>query len=119
MKQWSLRTAVLALPLAAVVGAAVLTPTANAATAAQGGHGHDATRAALRAVVESGGLPGAAAHIQDGRARWFAAAGYADTATSRERSAGEHFRGPVSPRRSSRPFSSNWRPRGDCAWTTR
>ncbi|MCX5152008.1 beta-lactamase family protein [Streptomyces sp. NBC_00320] len=96
MKQWSLRTAVLALPLAAVVGAAVLTPTANAATAAtaaQGGHGHDATRAALRAVVESGGLPGAAAHIQDGRARWFAAAGYADTATGRERSAGEHFRG--------------------------
>ncbi|MEU8776895.1 serine hydrolase domain-containing protein [Streptomyces sp. NPDC048606] len=110
MKQRPLRTASLALTLAAAVGAALLTPTANAATASVtaptpaptsasaaesggAGRGHDATRAALRALVEEGGLPGVAAHTQDGRARWFAAAGHADTTTGRARSSGDHFRG--------------------------
>nr|WSW41919.1 beta-lactamase family protein [Streptomyces sp. NBC_01001] len=96
MKQRSLRTASLALTLAAAVSVAVLTPTAtaaNTANATQAGRGHDATRAALRALVEAGGLPGVAAQTQDGRAKWFGAAGYADTATGRERSAGDHFRG--------------------------
>lgn len=95
MKQGSSRTARLALVSAAVLGAAVLAPPPNAANAADTGRGesgHDATRAAVRALVASGGLPGAVAHTQDGSARWFASAGHADTATGRGRSAGEHFR---------------------------
>ncbi|MEV0993097.1 serine hydrolase domain-containing protein [Streptomyces sp. NPDC049949] len=92
MKLRSLGTASLALTLAAFVSAAVPTPTAYAANAGRGGVGHGATRAAVRALVESGGLPGAAAHVQEGRAGWFTAAGHADTATGRERSPGEHFR---------------------------
>ncbi|ROQ99805.1 D-alanyl-D-alanine carboxypeptidase [Streptomyces sp. 2132.2] len=101
MKQGSSRTARLALVSAAVLGAAVLAPPPNAANAAnaangadtgRGEGGHEATRAAVRALVASGGLPGAVAHTQDGSARWFTSAGHADTATGRGRSADEHFR---------------------------
>ncbi|MEU9983131.1 serine hydrolase domain-containing protein [Streptomyces sp. NPDC050856] len=70
--------------------AAVLAPSAYAAPA---GHGHEATRTALRDLVYGGGLPGVAAEVRDGRGRWFAALGHADTATGRGRSAGDHFRG--------------------------
>ncbi|MET9319841.1 serine hydrolase domain-containing protein [Streptomyces sp. NPDC003038] len=90
MKQRVARTASLALALAAAVGAATLTPSAHAA---QTERGHEATRTALHALVEKGGLPGVAAKTQDGTGRWFGSAGYGDTATGRKRSAGDHFRG--------------------------
>ncbi|MBT2399829.1 serine hydrolase [Streptomyces sp. ISL-100] len=89
MKQRA-HTALLALSLAVAVGAATLTPSAHAA---QPERGHEATRTALHNLVEKGGLPGVAAKAQDGKGRWSGAAGYADTATGRKRSAGDHFRG--------------------------
>ncbi|MBT2525055.1 beta-lactamase family protein [Streptomyces sp. ISL-99] len=89
MKQTA-RTASLALALAVALGAATLTPSAHAAPSERG---HEVTRTALRDLVEKGGLPGVAAKAQDGKGRWFGAAGYADTATGRKRSAGDHFRG--------------------------
>lgn len=90
MKQRATRTASLAVAVAAAVGAATLTPSAHAAQPADG---HHATRTALRALVEKGGLPGVAAKARDGKGSWFASAGHADTATGRERSSGDHFRG--------------------------
>ncbi|GAA4888293.1 serine hydrolase domain-containing protein [Streptomyces coeruleoprunus] len=92
MQQRSARTALLALALAVTVGAATLAPSAHAARPGHG-HGHEATRTALRDLVVKGGLPGVAAQTQDGRGRWFGSAGHADTATGRQRSAGDHFRG--------------------------
>ncbi len=89
MKQTA-RTASLALALAVSLGAATLTPSAHAAPS---GRGHEVTRTALRDLVEKGGLPGAVAKAQDGKGKWFGAAGYADTATGPKRSAGDHFRG--------------------------
>ncbi|MCQ0024544.1 hypothetical protein M4914_17320 [Streptomyces somaliensis DSM 40738] len=56
MKQRAARTVSFALAVAA--SAAVLAPPARAVPPA---HGHDATRAALRALVDEGGLPGAVA----------------------------------------------------------
>ncbi|GGT58297.1 serine hydrolase domain-containing protein [Streptomyces purpureus] len=100
MKQGSVRSASLALALGLVLGAVTLTSSAHAAPSEPGpwhgrAHrpGHEATRAALRDLVDKGGLPGASAQTQDGRKRWFGATGYADTATGRERSARDHFRG--------------------------
>ncbi|MFG3498775.1 serine hydrolase domain-containing protein [Streptomyces sp. NPDC047928] len=90
MKQRALRTVAVALAVAAAVGATALAPAGHAA---QSQHGHEATRTALRDLVEKGGLPGAAAEVQDGRGSWFAASGYADTGTGRERSARDRFRG--------------------------
>ncbi|UQA96916.1 serine hydrolase domain-containing protein [Streptomyces halobius] len=90
MKQRATRTPLLALAVAAAVGAATLAPSAYAA---QSDHGHNATRAALRDLVEKGELPGAAAKVRDSKGSWFGASGYADTATGRKRSAGDHFRG--------------------------
>ncbi|GGQ09563.1 serine hydrolase domain-containing protein [Streptomyces roseolilacinus] len=90
MEQRSVRTASLALALAVAVGAATLAPSAHATGS---GGGHEATRTALRDLVEKGGLPGAAAQVQDGGVRWSATAGHGDTATGRKRSAGDHFRG--------------------------
>ncbi|WP_051338331.1 serine hydrolase domain-containing protein [Streptomyces flavidovirens] len=89
MKQTA-RTASLALALAVPLGAATLTPSAHAASSERG---HEVTRTALRDLVEKGGLPGVAAKVQDRKGTWFGAAGYADTATGRKRSAGDHFRG--------------------------
>ncbi|MFF8382276.1 serine hydrolase domain-containing protein [Streptomyces kanasensis] len=90
MKQWSVRTASSALALSVIVGCATLAPTAQAVPP---GHGHEATRRALEALVEEGGLPGAAAEVRDGGRRWSATAGHADTATGRPRTTRDHFRG--------------------------
>ncbi|MER7481483.1 serine hydrolase domain-containing protein [Streptomyces sp. NPDC126510] len=90
MKQRAARTVSIALAVALSVGTAALAP---AAQAADRQHGHEATRTALRALVEKGGLPGVAAKVRDGQGTWVGTAGHADTATGRERSAGEHFRG--------------------------
>ncbi|MEU3712534.1 serine hydrolase domain-containing protein [Streptomyces catenulae] len=92
MKRPTARTVSAALAWALAAGAVAFAPAASAAPAASGDHG--ATRAALRALVERSGLPGAAATVRDGTQDWSAAAGYADTATGRERAPGsEHFRG--------------------------
>ncbi|TSB17980.1 serine hydrolase domain-containing protein [Streptomyces benahoarensis] len=92
MKQLAARTVSCALAWTLAAGAVALAPAAHAAQPERDGHG--ATRAALRALVDKGGLPGAAATVRDGKERWSAAAGYADTATGRERAPGsEHFRG--------------------------
>ncbi|MFH9009476.1 serine hydrolase domain-containing protein [Streptomyces afghaniensis] len=90
MKQRASRTVSLALAVALSAGTAALAPSAHAA---QPTRDHEATRTALRDLVEKGGLPGAAAKVQDGKGGWFATAGHADTATGRERSPGDHFRG--------------------------
>ncbi|MFF5372205.1 serine hydrolase domain-containing protein [Streptomyces sp. NPDC013187] len=90
MKQRAARTVSIALAVALSVGTAALAP---AAQAADRKHGHEATRTALRALVEKGGLPGAAAKVHDAGGTWFGESGYADTGTGRKRSAGEHFRG--------------------------
>ncbi|CAM5744704.1 putative D-alanyl-D-alanine carboxypeptidase [Streptomyces afghaniensis 772] [Streptomyces afghaniensis] len=90
MKQRASRTVSFALAVALSAGTAALAPSAHAA---QPTRDHEATRTALRDLVEKGGLPGAVAKVQDGKGGWFAAAGHADTATGRERSPGDHFRG--------------------------
>ncbi|MEU7721534.1 serine hydrolase domain-containing protein [Streptomyces tibetensis] len=90
MKQRAARTVSIALALVLSAGTAALAP---AAQAADRQHGHEATRTALRALVEKGGLPGAAAKVRDSKGIWSGESGYADIATGRERSAGEHFRG--------------------------
>ncbi|TJZ58871.1 beta-lactamase family protein [Streptomyces piniterrae] len=96
------RTALLALAVAAATGAATLTPTAHAAQSedaaqsehlARSEHGHKATQIALHDLVAKGELPGVAAKAWDGKGSWFGSSGYADTATRRKRSAGDHFRG--------------------------
>ncbi|MEU4505875.1 serine hydrolase domain-containing protein [Streptomyces sp. NPDC024089] len=92
MRQRTARISSLALAVAATVGAAAFGPSAQAAPAFTA-PGHEATRAALRAVVDEGELPGVAAMARDGRGSWYGAAGHADTATGRERSPGDHFRG--------------------------
>jgi D-alanyl-D-alanine carboxypeptidase len=90
MKQRAARTVSIALAVALSAGTAAL---AQAAQAAEPRHGHEATRTALRSLVEKGGLPGAAATVRDARGSWFGQSGHADTGTGRKRSAGEHFRG--------------------------
>jgi D-alanyl-D-alanine carboxypeptidase len=90
MKQRASRTVSFGLAVALCAGAAALAPSAHAA---QPQRDREATRTALRDLVEKGGLPGVAAKVQDGKGSWFAAAGHADTATGRERSPGDHFRG--------------------------
>ncbi|MCX5429343.1 beta-lactamase family protein [Streptomyces sp. NBC_00257] len=92
MRQRTARISSLALAVAATVGAAAFGPSAQAAPAFTA-PGHEATRAALRAVVDKGELPGVAAMARDSRGSWYGAAGHADTATGRERSPGDHFRG--------------------------
>ncbi|MFD9883488.1 serine hydrolase domain-containing protein [Streptomyces alboflavus] len=91
MKQSAPRTTTLTVAAVVLLGAAALAPSAHATQSAD--QGHRATRAALRALVEQGKLPGVAARVQDGKGKWSATAGYADTATHRERSTAEHFRG--------------------------
>ncbi|APY84998.1 peptidase [Streptomyces alfalfae] len=90
MKRRAARTALLALAVTGALGAATLTP---AAQAAERGPGHTATARALNDLIDKGGQPGVAALARDGAATWFGAAGHADTATGRARSAGDHFRG--------------------------
>ena len=90
MQQRAARTVSIALAVALSAGTAALAP---AAQAAEPTHGHEATRTALRALVEKGGLPGAAATVRDAHGSWFGRAGHADTGTGRKRTAGEHFRG--------------------------
>ncbi|MFJ2926045.1 serine hydrolase domain-containing protein [Streptomyces massasporeus] len=90
MLQRAARTVSIALAVALSAGTAALAP---AAQAAEPTHGHEATRTALRALVEKGSLPGAAATVRDAHGRWFGRAGHADTGTGRKRTAGEHFRG--------------------------
>ncbi|MFF7769977.1 serine hydrolase domain-containing protein [Streptomyces massasporeus] len=90
MQQRAARTVSIALAVALSAGTAALAP---AAQAAEPTHGHEATRTALRALVEKGSLPGAAATVRDAHGRWFGRAGHADTGTGRKRTAGEHFRG--------------------------
>jgi D-alanyl-D-alanine carboxypeptidase len=90
MKQRAARTVSIALAVALSAGTAALAP---AAQAADHKHGHQATRTALRALIEKGGLPGAAAMVRDGKGSWFGTSGYADTGTRRARSAADHFRG--------------------------
>ncbi|MFE6663373.1 serine hydrolase domain-containing protein [Streptomyces sp. NPDC057697] len=89
-------SSLLALAVTTAVGAATLAPPALAAPsprAERAPHDHAATRAALRDLVEEGGLPGVAAQVRDGGENWYATAGHADTATGRERTPGDHFRG--------------------------
>lgn len=100
MKQRTAHTVSFALALALAAGAVAIAPPAYAARSERGGHatqseqgGHEATRIALRDLVEKGGLPGAAAKVRQGTGSWFAESGYADTSTGRERSPGDHFRG--------------------------
>ncbi|MFF2958945.1 serine hydrolase domain-containing protein [Streptomyces sp. NPDC057963] len=90
MTQRTARIPSLALAVAAAVGAATLAPSAHAA---QSDHGHDATRIALRDLTGRGELPGVAATSRDSKGSWFGTSGYADTATGRGRSPGDHFRG--------------------------
>ncbi|MFB7928463.1 serine hydrolase domain-containing protein [Streptomyces sp. NPDC056039] len=90
MKQRTARTVSLALAVALSTGTAALAPSAHAA---QSGHGHEATRTALRDLVAKGGLPGVAAKVRDGEESWSAAYGHADTGTGRKRSPSDHFRG--------------------------
>ncbi|QCD53969.1 serine hydrolase domain-containing protein [Streptomyces hawaiiensis] len=90
MKKRAARTVSIALAVALSAGTAALAP---AAQAAESKHGHEATRTALRALVDKGGLPGAAAKVRDDKGNWFGEYGYADTGTGRMRSAGDHFRG--------------------------
>lgn len=96
-----IRTASLTLALAASLTAATLAPSAYAQPSntqpsndgsARAGGGHPATRAALRAMVEEGTLPGIAAETRDAKGRWFGEAGAADTTTGRARTADDHFR---------------------------
>jgi D-alanyl-D-alanine carboxypeptidase len=90
MKQRAARTVSLALAVALSAGTAALAPSAHAA---QPEHGHEATRTALRDLVEKGGLPGVAAKGRDHQKSWSAVSGYADTGTGRKRSPADHFRG--------------------------
>ncbi|WJV44142.1 serine hydrolase domain-containing protein [Streptomyces flavofungini] len=83
------RTTSLAMAVAALAGAVV--PSAHAAERTD--RGHEATRAAMRALVEQGKLPGVVAKVREGNRKWSATVGYANTATGRERSTAEHFRG--------------------------
>ncbi|MDT0458860.1 serine hydrolase domain-containing protein [Streptomyces sp. DSM 41527] len=91
MKQRAARTVSLALTVALAAGAAALAPSAYAARSEHGGH--EATRTALRGLVEKGGLPGVIAKVRDRHGSWLASSGYADTGTGRKRSPGDHFRG--------------------------
>ncbi|ATL31654.1 serine hydrolase domain-containing protein [Streptomyces formicae] len=100
MKRWAARTTSLAMVTSALIGAAAVAPSAHAADRPDRGReasgadrGHEATRAALRALVEKGELPGVAAKVRDGKGSWFGTAGYADTGTGRKRTAADHFRG--------------------------
>ncbi|MGW2084743.1 serine hydrolase domain-containing protein [Streptomyces sp. NPDC001880] len=96
MRQRAVRISALALAVTAAVGASAFAPPAQAVQsphAVQSSRGHEATRAALHDLVEKGGLPGVAARTMDSRGSWYGSAGYADTATGRERSPGDHFRG--------------------------
>lgn len=88
MKQRASRTVSIGLAVALSAGTAALAPSAHAAPSQ-----HEATRTALRDLVEKGGLPGVAAKVRDAEGSWFAKAGHADTGTGRERSPGDHFRG--------------------------
>ncbi|MFJ8469042.1 serine hydrolase domain-containing protein [Streptomyces swartbergensis] len=90
MKQRASRTVSFGMAVALAAGTAALAPSAHAA---QSQRDHAATRTALRDLVDKGGLPGVAAKGRDGQGSWFAEAGHADTATGRERSPGDHFRG--------------------------
>ncbi|GGX34960.1 serine hydrolase domain-containing protein [Streptomyces lomondensis] len=90
MEQRAARTVSYALAVALSTGAVAVAPPAHAARPE---HGHEATRAALRDLVEKGGLPGVAAKVRDSEGSWFAEAGHADTGTGRKRSPGDHFRG--------------------------
>ncbi|MFJ2771107.1 serine hydrolase domain-containing protein [Streptomyces sp. NPDC087300] len=85
------RTTSLAIAVAALLGAVATAPSAHATERAD--RGHEATKAALRALVEDGELPGVAAKARDGKGSWFGTAGHADVGTGRERSAADHFRG--------------------------
>ncbi|MGW7417396.1 serine hydrolase domain-containing protein [Streptomyces sp. NPDC054863] len=91
MKQRAPRTAPLALALATALGAVTLAPSAHAARPAD--DSHRATRSALHDLIEKGGLPGVAATAVSDKGRWFAEYGHADTATGRERTAADRFRG--------------------------
>ncbi|MEU8893855.1 serine hydrolase domain-containing protein [Streptomyces sp. NPDC048442] len=94
MKLRAVRTASLTLALATAVGAATLAPTAHAARPSPPAYdGHRATRAALHDLVDGGRLPGVAATALSDKGRWFGEYGHADTATGRERTAADRFRG--------------------------
>ncbi|MEV3973189.1 serine hydrolase domain-containing protein [Streptomyces sp. NPDC050698] len=90
MKQRVARTVSITLAVALTAGTAALAPAAQAAGQP---HGHEATRNALRALIEEGALPGVAAEVREGHRKWFGESGHADTATGRKRSAADHFRG--------------------------
>ncbi|WP_030673994.1 serine hydrolase [Streptomyces rimosus] len=93
MKQRTLRTAFLALTAAAALAGTSSAPVYAAAPAPQApGHGHEATRTALRQLVDAGRIPGVAAEVRNGKERWFGSAGVADVDTGRRRSGDDHFR---------------------------
>ncbi|MFJ1888890.1 serine hydrolase domain-containing protein [Streptomyces sp. NPDC088170] len=89
-------SSLLALAVTTAVGAGAVAPPALAARSPHAERSpldHEATRAALRGLIDKGGQPGVAAQVRDGRERWYAAEGHADTTTGRERTPGDHFRG--------------------------
>ncbi|GAA2425748.1 serine hydrolase [Streptomyces coeruleofuscus] len=90
MKQRASRTVSFGLAVALSAGTAALAPSAHAA---QPHRDHEATRIALRDLVDKGGLPGVAAKVRTSKGSWRAEVGHADTATGRERSPRDHFRG--------------------------
>jgi D-alanyl-D-alanine carboxypeptidase len=90
MKQRASRTVSFGLAVALAAGTVALAPSAHAA---QPQRDHEATRTALRDLVDKGGLPGVAAKVRDSQGSWHAEAGHADTGTGRERSPRDHFRG--------------------------
>ncbi|MFG3257061.1 serine hydrolase domain-containing protein [Streptomyces sp. NPDC048172] len=86
------RATAVALALATLAGAGVTANAVLASPSDASADDHRATREALRAVVEKGGLPGAAAETWKNGNTWFGTAGYADTKTHRKRSRADHFR---------------------------
>ena len=111
MPQHPTRALALTLSIALATGAATLTPASAtpaehpatspaapsaepASPAAQPDSPHrQATLSALQDLVDKGTLPGASAEVRHRDARWTAQVGQADTATGRERTPDDHFRG--------------------------
>ncbi|MDI3346223.1 serine hydrolase domain-containing protein [Streptomyces sp. AJ-1] len=111
MPQHPTRALALTLSIALATGAAALSPAsaapANHPTASPAATSttpasptaqpdtshHQATLSALQDLVDKGTLPGASAEVRHREARWTAQVGQADTATGRERTPDDHFRG--------------------------
>ncbi|WP_306336812.1 serine hydrolase [Streptomyces sp. KL118A] len=86
------RSGAVALGVAVALAGATGTGTAAEDSGRSGSSGeHAATQRAVDAL-EKAGMPGVAAEVSGPRGKWFGSAGYADTATKRERTAADHLR---------------------------